>query len=45
MILLNQFSHERGTSDVRIKDLANFVIMLKQKLATVKLERSNVKAQ
>ena len=30
---------------MRIKDLANFVIMLKQKLATVKLERSNVKAQ
>ena len=30
---------------MRIKDLANFVIMLKQKLATVKLERSKVKAQ
>ena len=30
---------------MRIKDLANFVIMLKQKLATVNLDRSKVKAQ
>ena len=42
---LNQFLHERGAFDMRTKDLANLVIMMKQKLAAVKVERSKLEAQ
>ena len=42
---LNQFLHERGAFDARTKDLANLVILLKQKLVAVKIERSKVESQ
>ena len=42
---LNQFLHERGAFDAKTKDLANLVIMLKQKLIAVKLERSKAETQ
>ena len=42
---LNQFLHDRGAFDGRTKDLASLVILLKQKLAEVKQERSKVEAQ
>ena len=42
---LNQFLHERGAFDARTKDLANLVILLKQKLVAVKIERSKAESQ
>ena len=42
---LNQFLHDRGAFDGRTKDLASLVILLKQKLAEVKQERSKTEAQ
>ena len=42
---LNQFLHDRGAFDGRTKDLASLVILLKQKLAEVKQERSKAEAQ
>jgi len=42
---LNQFLHERGAFDTRTKDLANLVILLKQKLVVVKVERSKAETQ
>ena len=42
---LNQFLHERGAFDARTKDLANLVILLKQKLVAVKVERSKAETQ
>lgn len=42
---LNQFLHERGAFDARTKDLANLVILLKQKLIAVKVERSKAETQ
>jgi len=41
---LNQFLHDRGAFDARTKDLANLVILLKQKLVAVKVERSKAEA-
>ena len=42
---LNQFLHDRGAFDGRTKDLASLVILLKQKLAEVRQERSKAEAQ
>jgi len=42
---LNQFLHGRGAFDTRTKDLANLVILLKQKLVAVKVERSKAESQ
>ena len=42
---LNQFLHERGAFDTRSKDLANLVILLKQKLVAVKVDRSKAETQ
>jgi len=37
---LNKFLHERGAFDTKTRDLATLVVMLKQKMADVKKERS-----
>ena len=37
---LNKFLHERGAFDSKTRDLATLVVMLKQKMADVKKERS-----
>ena len=42
---LNRFLHERGAFDAKTKDLANLVILLKQKLVAVKVERSKAETQ